>query len=128
MISYVVAVIVVLVAAVNSTGRSICVHILPIIYKLTQTLFEGLSEHLLVCYTSIINEYAIGVLTEERRKDHYNDLVQLVQSSSDKKHDCNDDDKYDIINMLIKFNVGTERPKFYATETNPAKHGIGLIN
>lgn len=78
---------------------------------------------LLVCYTSIINEFQISLLTDERRKNHYNDLLLLVESSSNKKLEYSDDNMYDVIKMLNQFNVGTERPKFYVTETNPAKHG-----
>lgn len=50
-----------------NTGGSLCVHILPVIYKLTQTLYQGLGEHLLVNFQSQIQFIEIEELTEDKR-------------------------------------------------------------
>lgn len=100
----------------QNNQRVVCVHILPIIYKITLLLYRGLSDHMLVEFREYYN--SCEILTLDIRQLFILQEAILILKKSTIKYSLDDDNK-DIGSLLSSFTVGTELSKRIRLTGNP---------
>jgi hypothetical protein len=111
-------------ASDSKNGRSMCVHVLPLIYKLAELLFEGLAEHILINLTSIINQITNDneLLSSEDKNKLKSNVCTLIEATTNdiERHKSSDST---LLELVESFQVGTEKPKFQARVLDVNKLG-----
>jgi DDE superfamily endonuclease len=100
-------------------GNTVCVHILPMIYKLTQTLFEGLSEHLLLNFVPIFSNLKSNLQLNSEQNQLLCEDLKLLHSSATTQRGF--DENIDV--LLDVYRVGTDKKKFDIAPPNPTLLG-----
>jgi hypothetical protein len=113
----------------TDTGRSMCVHVLPLLYKLTQIMFEGLAEHLLVNLASI-SQKLLGNSNDSiplvSLQILYKSILKLIDATTYiYNHTIMNGDTIQkcISDALEHFQVGTQKPKYQTRIIDVTKLG-----
>ncbi|KAI2509493.1 hypothetical protein MHU86_4870 [Fragilaria crotonensis] len=95
----------------SDSGKHICVHCLPVLYKLTLLLFGGLAEHLLVEFASCFARHHEAEMSEEEKAIVMEVILTFVESSmgasAGETLSCTKSPS----DVLAQFSVGTELNK-----------------
>ena len=113
-------------AGSNNNEKIICVHILPVIYQMTQIMFQGLNQHLLVKFTIFLKRSTDTIQTEHNNNTELLTAINFI-IASDKGKLLNTIIEHDNINGLLQscYDVGTERRRLVTFDQNipPPKLG-----
>lgn len=97
--------------------RVVCVHILPIIYKITLLMYRGLAEHMLVEFR--VHFQSRDLLTYDNSQLCILKQAILILKKATIKYSLDDDTK-NFGSLLESFAVGTDRSKRIKLTRNPS--------
>ena len=92
----------------NAGGKHLCVHPLPVLYKLTILLMDGLAEHALVEFASCFTQHHESALSQEEAAQLKESILTLMDASSFVSDSASSKTSHE---LLEAFTVGTERGK-----------------
>ncbi len=99
-------------AGASGAERVVCVHILPVLYSVTQLLFDGLAGHFLGQFRSVFNEEDEKKLSREEIDNLKLIISNLKNATNNYTLDTDSIKKKKIVELLDDFTVGTEKPKY----------------